>query len=172
MEKTQFKYQRWYLRIFCSGIMLLPVFLLQCLFAIMLDIQSINFWYLLVCGVLAIAGITVFYKYTQHHRWFERQGTYWVENGIVYIEKKSKIHEIKNVTWLRGATVSAYGAAKAGMLVIKHGKEKIVLVSSSPKSVESFADSNLLPLFKTIVEYNPELVKDDILDFWYEIKNK
>lgn len=152
--------------------MLVPVFLLQCLFAIMLDIQSINFWYLLVCGVLAVAGITVFYKYTQHHRWFERQGTYWVENGIVYIEKKSKIHEIKNVTWLRGATVSAYGAAKAGMLVIKHGKEKIVLVSSSPRSVESFADSNLLPLFKTIVEHNPELVKDDILDFWYEIKNK
>ncbi len=172
MEKTQFKYQRWYLRIFCSGIMLVPVFLLQCLFAVMLDIQAINFWYLLVCGVLAIAGITVFYKYTQHHRWFERQGTYWVENGIVYIEKKSKIHEIKNVTWLRGATVSAYGAAKAGMLVIKHGKEKIVLVSSSPRSVESFADSNLLPLFKTIVEHNPELVKDDILDFWYEIKNK
>lgn len=172
MEKTQFKYQRWFLRIFCSGIMLIPVFLLQVLLAIMLDIEYVNFWYLLICGVIAIAGITVFYKYTQHHRWFERQGTYWVENGIVYIEKKSKIHEIKNVTWLRGATVSAYGAAKSGMLVIKQEKKKTVLVDSSPKSVESFADSNLLPLFKIIAECNPELVKDDILDFWYEIKNK
>ena len=56
------------------------------------------------------------------------------------------------------------------MLVIQSEKKKIVLVSSQTKSVDSFADSELLHLFETILEYNTKLKKDETLDFWYEIR--
>ena len=112
----------------------------------------------------------VYYKCTQNRKWFERTGAYWIENGIVYIQKQNKIYELKKVNWLRGTTVSVYGMAKAGMLVIQSEKKKIVLVSSQTKSVDSFADSELLHIFEKILEYNTELKKDDALDFWYEIR--
>ena len=89
---------------------------------------------------------------------------------IVYIQKQNKIYELKKVNWLRGTTVSVYGMAKAGMLVIQSEKKKIVLVSSQTKSVDSFADSELLRIFEKILEHNTELKKDDALDFWYEIR--
>ena len=44
----------------------------------------------------------------------------------------------------------------------------MVLVASSKKSVESFSDSELRPLFEIILEYNTELIKDGALDFFYE----
>ena len=83
-----------------------------------------------------------------------------------------KIYELKKVNWLRGTTVSVYGMAKAGMLVIQSEKKKIVLVSSQTKSVDSFADSELLRIFEKILEHNTELKKDDALDFWYESKSE
>ena len=57
------------------------------------------------------------------------------------------------------------------MLVIQLDKRKIVLVSSQTTSVDSFADSELLHLFETILEYNTKLKKDETLDFWYEIED-
>ncbi len=112
----------------------------------------------------------VYYKYTQKHKWFERTGAYWIKDGIVYIQKQNKIYELKKVNWLRGTTVSVYGIAKSGMLVIQSEKKKIVLVSSQATSVDSFADCELLHIFEKIVENNTELKKDDVLDFWYEIE--
>ena len=55
--------------------------------------------------------------------------------------------------------------------VIQSGKRKIVLVSSQTTSVDSFADSELLHIFEMILEYNTELKKDDVWDFWYEIED-
>ena len=81
------------------------------------------------------------------------------------------VYELKKVKWLRGTTVSAYGMAKAGMLVIQSDEKKIVLVSSQPTSVESFANCELLHMFETILEYNTELTKDNDFDFWYESKD-
>ena len=42
------------------------------------------------------------------------------------VDPRIKVYEIKKVKWLRGTTISAYGMAKAGMLVIKFDKKKIV----------------------------------------------
>lgn len=169
MEKTLFVYQRWFLRILCSTIMLPVVFLLQMLIAKLIGAENMSFWLLLLFATLAFIGMTVYYKYTQHHRCFLRSGAYWVSDGIVYIEKGNEVHALTNVKWLNGTIVSVYGMAKSGMLVIQDGKKKIVLVSST-ESINAFSDSPLLPLFKLILEHNPKLVKDNYLDFWYERK--
>ncbi len=43
-------------------------------------------------------------------------------------------------------------------------------MSSSNTREDAFSNSALLDLFETILENNPDLIKDDKLDFWYEIK--
>ena len=170
MEKTLFTYQRWFLRVICSGIALPLILIVQLLVAESMGIKNANFWYFLICGTIMLIWLYVYYKYTQKHKWFERTGAYWIKDGIVYIQKQNKIYELKKVDWLRGTTVSVYGIAKSGMLVIQSEKKKIVLVSSQATSVDSFADCELLHIFEKIVENNTELKKDDVLDFWYEIE--
>ena len=170
MEKNLFTYQRWFLRVICSGIALPLILIVQLLVAESLGIKNANFWYFLICGTIMLIWLYVYYKYTQKHKWFERTGAYWIKDGIVYIQKQNKIYELKKVNWLRGTTVSVYGIAKSGMLVIQSEKKKIVLVSSQATSVDSFADCELLHIFEKIVENNTELKKDDVVDFWYEIE--
>ena len=171
MEKTLFKYQRWFLRIGCSGIALPCVLMLQNAVAKLMNIEYANFWYILICAVIMFIWLYVYYKFTQKHKCFEKTGAYWIKDGVVYIQKQNKIYELEKVNWLRGTTVSVYGMAKAGMLVIQFGKKKIIFVSSQATSIDSFSNCELLQLFETILEYNTDLIKDDTLDFWYEIKD-
>lgn len=171
MEKTLFKYQRWFLRIGCAGISLPFAFIIQAFVAMLMNIEYANFWYLLICGIIMLAWLYIYYKFTRKYNWFERTGAYWIKNETVYIQKQNKVYELKKVKWLRGTTVSAYGMAKTGMLVIQFDKKKIILVSSQTTSVDSFGNCELLHIFETILEYNTELIKDDTLDFWYEIKD-
>ena len=171
MEKTLFKYQRWFLRLGCSGIGLPCVLILQNAVAKLMNIERANFWYILICAVIMFIWFDVYYKFTQKHKCFEKTGAYWIKDGAVYIQKQNKIYELEKVNWLRGTTVSVYGMAKAGMLVIQFGKKKIIFVSSQATSIDSFSNCELLQLFETILEYNTDLIKNDTLDFWYEIKD-
>ena len=171
MEKTLFKYQRWFLRIGCSGIALPCVLILQNAVAKLMNIEYANFWYTLICTSIMFIWLYVYCKFTQKHKCFEKTGSYWIKDGTVYIQKQNKIYELEKVNWLRGTTVSVYGMAKAGMLVIQFGKKKIIFVSSQATSIDSFSNCELLQLFETILEYNTDLIKDDTLDFWYEIKD-
>ena len=171
MEKTLFKYQRWFLRTGCSCIALPCVLILQNAVAKLMNIECANFWYILICAAIMFIWLYVYYKFTQKHKCFEKTGSYWIKDGTVYIQKQNKIYELEKVNWLRGTTVSVYGMAKAGMLVIQFGKKKIVFVSSQATSIDSFSNCELLQLFETILEYNTDLIKDDTLDFWYEIKD-
>ena len=171
MEKTLFTYQRWFLRIGCAGITLPFAFIIQHLVARLMDIEFANFWYILICGIIMLICLFIYYKFTQKYKWFERKGAYWIKDEIVYIQIQNKIYELNKVDSLRGTTVSVYGMAKSGMLVIQLDKRKIVLVSSQTTSVDSFEDSELLHLFETILKFNTKLKKDDTLDFWYEIEH-
>jgi hypothetical protein len=171
MEKTLFKYQRWFLRIGCSGIGLPCVLILQNAVAKLMNIECANFWYILICAAIMFIWLYVYYKFTQKHKCFDKTGAYWIKDGAVYIQKQNKIYELEKVNWLRGTTVSVYGMAKSGMLVIQFGKKKIIFVSSQATSIDSFSNCELLQLFETILEYNTDLIKDDTLDFWYEIKD-
>lgn len=168
MEKTAFTYQRWFMKIGCAGIGLPVVFIIQCLLAELFEIENADFWYILLCALVMLAWLFIYYKFMQRHNWFERTGFYWIKNSIVYIQKQNKIYELKNVSWLRGTTVSVYGMAKAGMLVVQTEKEKLVLVSSGAHSVDSFANCDLLPLFETVLAYNSQLTKDDDFEYWYD----
>ena len=62
MEKTQFKYQRWYLRIFCSGIMLVPVFLLFLLLPGSLIASATDSQDELISRIEGALNISVFYE--------------------------------------------------------------------------------------------------------------
>ena len=170
MEKILFTYQRWFLRIGCAGIAVPFAFIIQHLVAGLMDIEFANLWYILICGIIMLIWLYIYYKFTQKYKWFERKGAYWIKDEIVYIQIQNKIYELNKVDSLRGTTVSVYGMAKAGMLVIQSEEKKIVLVSSQTKSVDSFADSELLRILEKILEHNTELKKDDVLDFWYEIR--
>lgn len=170
MNKTTFTYQKWFLKIFCAGSILPFLLVIQYLFSMLMKIEHANMWYIAICIIIALTGNIGYYKYAHHKKWFERKGYYWVENKIVYIQKKNKIYKLENVKWLRGTTISAYGIAKSGMLVIQFEKSKIILVSSSTEAVNDFSDSELLHLFETILEYNPKLKKDGTIDYWYELK--
>ena len=171
MEKTLFKYQRWFLRIGCSGIALPCILILQNAVAKLMNIEYANFWYILICTAIMFIWLYVYYEFTRKYKCFEKTGAYWIKDGAVYIQKQNKIYELEKVNWLRGTTVSVYGMAKAGMLVIQFGKKKIIFVSSQATSIDSFSNCELLQLFETILEYNTDLIKDDTLDFWYEIKD-
>lgn len=163
MQKIVFKYQKWFLKIFCAGIGFFGVFAIK---GLLTDLPD-NIFVTIVVGTI---WLYAFFKFTQHCNLFERNGAYWVENETVYIQKGKRVFEIKDVQWLRGTTVSFYGMQKSGMLVINFEKRKIVLISSSDAAIDSFSKSEFFPLFETVLQYNPELKKNDIQDFWYETK--
>ena len=163
MQKIVFKYQKWFLKIFCAGIGFFGVFAIK---GLLTDLPDNIF----VTIVFAFIWLYAYYKFTQHCNFFERNGAYWVENEIVYIQKGKRVFEIKNVQWLKGTTASFYGMEKSGMLVIKLEKRKIVLISSSDAAIDSFSKSELFPVSETVLKYNPELKRNDTLDFLYENK--
>ena len=171
MKKTEFIYQRWYLRLFSAAVMLPLVFAVQMMVAEWMDIEYANFIYVLFSILIALTGIVIYYKLTEHNKCFFGKGFYWAENGIVYIQKGKRIYEVQEVTWISGTRVSVWGLARSGMLVIQFSEKKIVLFSASMKDGKSFADSELLHLFETVLEHNLHLHKNDEIDFWYEVKN-
>lgn len=168
MDKTLFTYQRYFLRIWCSGIVLPFVFMIQYLVAEWMKIEYANFWYILICCIIMLFWLFIYYKFTQKYKWFERTGFYWITNGLVYIQKHSKTYELKNIKWVKGTTTSVFGMEKSGMLAIQLDNKKIILVSSQTESVDSFADSDLLLIFETILECNTDLRKYDGFDYLYE----
>ncbi len=172
MKKTKFVYQRWYLRMTGSFLILPLIFGLQLWLFDLLNIGRVNLLFSAVMLVTLSTGFNLYYKCTKNLKLFYKSGAYWVEDGIVYIQTHKKEYRIQNVVWLRGTTVSVYGLAKSGMLVVQFEGGKVVLVSSSNTREEAFSDSALLGLFETILENNPDLIKDEKLDFWYEIKRE
>ena len=122
-----------------------------------------------ICAFVAVSCINLFFLRTQEHKWFLREGFYWVENGIVFIEKGKKFYELKNIKALVGTTISFMSSAKSGMLKIElENKKNITFVLSSKEPIKTFSDSKLLPLFEIILENNTALKKDEALDFAYK----
>jgi hypothetical protein len=171
MKKTEFIYQRWYLRLFSAAFIVPLELVIQILFAEWMEIEYADFWYVLFCIVIGLACIGIYYKLTEHSKMFFKKGLYWTENETVYVQKGKKIYTVQNVTWLRGTTASVWGLARSGMLVIQYQKKKIVLFSAPMKDGKNFADCELLYLFETVLEHNSRLHKNDEIDFWYEVKN-
>jgi len=171
MKKTEFIYERWFLKILVLFCIIFPfIILVHSLFDGLTGIKYGDFWFNVIGTILAFVVINFYFKWTQHHKWFMGKGSYWVEDEIVSVKKGKKVYKLKNVKALMGTTISFLGLAKARMLKIDFGKKTITLVSSSTRPIQCFSDSELLPLFETVLKNNPELKKDDALDFYYETK--
>jgi hypothetical protein len=168
MEKYSFTYQKYFWRFCCFAFLYLSLFfLLDFLVSIFFDNPNKLIEFL--CNVIMIIFAWFYYNDSRDKKWFERKGSYWVENGLVYIQKQSKIYKLEDIKWISGRTISVWGIAKSGVLVIKTKKNKMFLISSD-LSVENFNDCNLIPLYNFIIEHNSKLQKEDSLDFWYELE--
>ena len=178
MNKTEFTYQRWYLRMFCSGIVLPIAIGIQMIIAEFLYIQDIFFW--ILCGLIMVVGLIIYYSVTEKIPFFYKIGYYWFEDDIVYIQTENnnsiskhkqentyKVNKLKNVKWLKGDTTSAY-IFKVAMLVAEYEDRKITLFSKTIDDSAKFPDTDLYSIFTLILSKNPELKKDKNLDFWYE----
>ncbi len=169
MKKEEFYYERWFLKVFCG---LLTVFTLavaaQVLFETLTKITEENFWFDLICITVVFFGISIYFRCTKGHKWFTRKGSFWSENSILFLRKGRKIYELKDVKVLFGSTFSFFGYAKTGMLKIDWGHKTLTLMAPSTKPVNSFSECELLHLFSAVLENNPNLSKDEALEFCYQ----
>lgn len=169
MERTEFTYQRWFLKILCAGFILPLVYIIQVGIAEVLDIDG---WHGISMSVIvAVIGMILYYKYTDNAQFFLKKGYYWLENEVVFIQRNDKVYKLQNVEWLKGDTTSAYGS-KVGMLVVQYAKTKIVLYSKSLKDDMDFSNTELYPVFELILLNNPQLKKDESFEYWYEVEKR
>lgn len=169
MKKEEFTYQRFNLRISLSLLVLPIVFVVQHMIYERLRMSDSLF--LIMGALMAVLGAFIYYKWTENKALFLRKGYYWVENSIVFIQRGKQIRKIKNVDWINGAIISAYGVS-AAMLVIQCGKRKSQIFSKSIEKGVSFSSTELYPIYKLILENNPKLEKDETSEYWYEIKRE
>ena len=173
MDKTTFRYQKWLARMMSLGAFFWIVrYFVSDMAEKLLGPEHLNFWQKCICSFIVIIGATVYYFCTENSRLFIRQGSYWVENGIVYLQMKKKIYALNNVTEISGYKISFFGLAGSGRLSIHMAKKRILIISPTIIRGNKFSDSELLPLFDTILSHNTALKKNDTLDFWYEIEGK
>lgn len=169
MEKREFTYQRFFSRVFATLILACVV---TGLFVLILGkISAVFYSYGIYIGI-ALICLGFCFKYTQSCKLFIGSGKYWVENGIVVIEKGQKVYALNDVKTLLAKKISFFGYpySKTGMLQIGNGRKTIELMSSSNNSIKSFSDSELLSLFEDVLENNPQLLKSDMRDFWYKVE--
>lgn len=171
MEKVTFTYQRWLLRVCYFCIFLFFVALPYIQITELFRLPEDNFWYDIGFILINLSFAGFYFKYTQNSKWFLCEGEYWVDDGVVFIKTRKKTYELKDVKAILGLTKSFRGHAKSGMLKIDFGRRKsITLFSTSKEGNKLFSDTELYPLFELVLEYNPELKRDETPDFWYAEK--
>ena len=170
MNKIQFTYQRWFLRVFCLLVITFLIILAEYEFVILAKIPHENFWFDLVV-ISSCCIITHFYsKFTQHCKWFISKGAYWIEDGIILIETRKKTYSLNNIKCLCGTTISFGGYIKSGMLKIDFNHKTLTFISLSTENIKTFSDSGLFNLFETVLQHNTNLEKVDSLKFFYKSK--
>lgn len=170
MNKIQFTYQRWFLRVFYLLVIIFLILLAEYEFVILVKIPHENFWFDVVC-ILSCCIITYFYsKFTRHCKHFTSTGAFWVEDGIILIETRKNTYSLNNIKCLSGTTISFVGYMKSGMLKIDFNHKTLTLISLSTENISSFSDCGLYNLFETVLQHNTNLKKVDSLDSFYELK--
>ncbi len=165
MDKTQFTYQRWFLRVFLVLSIILSIIVIAA------SLPYEGFWFHLISNLAVCVIVHFYFTLMKRCKWFICEGTYWVEDGVVFIEKGKKTHSLNGVKAVYGTTISYLGYAKSGMLRIDYGnKKKVILISRSTEGIENFSDCDLYALLETVLEHNPNLQKSDDPDFFYELK--
>ena len=169
MEKTEFTYQRFNLRI---GLSLLVLPVVQIIRSIIVKMFEINDGrYIILSAVLTGVGLILYYRWTENSPCFLKKGYYWEENGTVYIQRGQKIRTIKKVNWLRGTDTFSYHG-RVSMLIVQCEKKKTVVYGKTVEDKDDFSSAELYPLYQLILKNNPKLEKDENLPYWYERKKE
>lgn len=169
MEKTEFTYQKFNLRIGLSVLILPIVQMIRIMILRPLGIS--DGLYIALGAIITVGALMLYYKWSEKLTFFFRKGYYWEENGTVCIQRGKTIRAITNVDWLRGTDTFAYGP-RVAMLVVQCGKRKTILFSRSLEEGRKFSDTELYPLYQLILKNNPKLEKDANLTYWYERKKE
>lgn len=169
MEKTEFTYQKFNLRIGISVLILPIVQIIRIMILRPLGISE--GLYIAMGAMITVGGLMLYYKRSEKLNFFFRKGCYWEENGTVCIQRGKKVKQITDVDWLRGTNTFAYGL-RVAMLVVQCGRQKTILFSRSLEEEMEFSSTELYPLYQLILKNNPKLEKDENLPYWYERKKE
>ncbi len=170
MNKTPFTYQRWFFKAFCLTLInILAIFSIYGLLELT-RIQYDDFWISWLYVAIIVVITHFYFKLTKSSKFFVREGAYWIEDGIVFIETEKKTYSLNNVEGIFGTTISFWGYNKSGMLKFDYNRKTLTLMSLEVEDIKSFSESGLYGLFETTRENNPELKKEDTYDFCYEVK--
>lgn len=167
MEKTEFTYERFYLKCILVGIMALAFASgLALLGRRIFGLASEGFVHELVWMILTFVFICCSHKITKHFKFLRCKGSYWISDGIVHIQKKNKVYPLVNIQLVRTGSYSAMTIEDSGMLTVKLENKTLSFFSLADSSIESFSDCDLVPLLEAILSCNPQLVKDKDRDIW------
>lgn len=168
MEKTEFTYERFYLKCILVLIMASLAFLSG--FALLgqrtLGLVSDDFIHEVLWFILMVVFISWSYKITKHLKFLRCKGFYWISDGVVHIQKKNKVYPLVNIQLVRTGSYSYILIEESGMLTVKTENKTLSFFSLADSSIESFSDCDLVPLLEAILSCNPQLVKDEDRDIW------
>ena len=116
--------------------------------------------------LLFVALLLLGYFIINHYKLFRHKGHYWVNDGIVYIQTKKETYSLDNIECVSVSDWSFPGDYRHGQLTIKLKDNKLVFSSLPKYTIETFFDCELAPLLDTILAHNPQLIKDEDLDWW------
>ena len=167
MERTEFTYQRYNLRMGMSLLIFPIVQIIQLVIDRLFDLN--NGRYIIMGALVTLIGLVLYYRWTENISFFLKKGYYWEENGTVFIQRGQKIREITNVNWLRGTDTFSYHGS-VPMLVVQCGKKKTLVHGKTTMDKVDFSRTELYPIYKLILENNPNLEKYEDLPYWYEGK--
>lgn len=171
MDKTEFEYQNYRLRMILAFPLLIPAFL----FNAWLDrfIQNELLFYLL-CGAAMVILLSVYYRITDHYGWFLRKGTYRFENEALILEMSGKTMRIEEVNELMEDMTGFYGT-RCAMLYVRGSRKCMIYSGPVPYGLE-FRDSPLQPFGEAILDHFPELepvyLMGEKSDGWYKRKKQ
>lgn len=166
MERNEFVYQRATLKdILSFGILILLTPALDYLICQVIGISDKSILHFVLYVILGSAIIYLFHILLNHLKCFICKGSYWISNGVVYIQKGNKTFSLENIELVRARVISDR-KAKYGKLTIETQKRIHVFQSLPKASVESFSDCDLAPLLESVLSCNPQLIKDADWDAW------
>lgn len=166
MERNEFVYQRATLKeILLFGILILLTPGLDYLICKVIGISDKSILHFIFYIVLASAALYPLRILLNQLKCFVCKGSYWISNGVVYIQKGNKPFSLVNIEKVR-ARVLSDRKAKYGKLTIETEKRIHVFQSLPKASVEKFSDCDLAPLLESILSCNPQLAKDEDWDAW------
>ena len=167
MEKIEFQFQYYYWRWICA----LPCLVLAILLnGVIIKLIQQEIWVYILCAIMMIIFMKLYYYFTQKYGWFNGKGYYWVEDKAVYIQMGKKTIKVDLVRELLGEVVEVYSNCCA-MLFVDTGKKKYKLFSVQLENTKQFKASSIYGLDQLILDefdLQPVKVLNQKTDYWYK----